>query len=617
MCGIIGYVGDKKCRDIIINGLKRLEYRGYDSAGIAILMKENDTKNSSKKFKITIAKQAGKIAELEKLINDTDIDGCVGIGHTRWATHGAPTQINAHPHMDCKSKIAVVHNGIIENYAEIKEELILKGHNFMSETDTEVIPHLLEEFDNGDLLIAMQKLLKRIKGSGAIVTLSTDYPDEIVAGRIASPLIIGLGKDGNFLASDMPAVLEHTRNFIIVNDFETVKIKRNCVEIFDMDGKKIDREPFKVNWSITSAEKSGYEDFMLKEIFEQPFGVKETMRGRLSEGVLDFSELNISKEQIKNLEKIHIIACGTSSHAALLGKQLIEKWARIPVEVDVSSEYRYKNPIVEKNCLFIAITQSGETIDTLAAIREARAKGAQIIAITNVVGSTVARESDSVIYTHAGPEIGVCATKTFTAQIIVMYLIAVYLGRKVGRLSDEKYKEIIEEIDIIPNKIQSILNNAIQIKKIADQLYKYRTFLFLGRIFGLPVALEGALKLKEISYIHAEGYPAGEMKHGPIALTDSNTTVVGIIPKDSVYEKMLSNIEEVKSRNATIFSVATEGDSEIAKYSNFVFYVPKTLEELYGILTIIPLQLLSYYIAKNLGRNVDQPRNLAKSVTVE
>jgi glucosamine--fructose-6-phosphate aminotransferase (isomerizing) len=617
MCGIIAYVGDKKCREIIISGLKRLEYRGYDSAGIAILMEDSDSKNSSKKFKISIAKQAGKIAELEKSIEDMDIDGFVGIGHTRWATHGAPTQINAHPHMDCKSKIAVVHNGIIENYAELKEELVLKGHIFVSETDTEVIPHLLEEFNNGDLMIAMQKLLKRIKGSGAIVALNVDHPDEIIAGRIASPLIIGVGKDGNFLASDMPAVLEHTKNFIIVNDFETVRIKRNSIEIFDINGKKITREPFKVNWSITSAEKSGYEDFMLKEIFEQPFGIKETMRGRLSEGMLDFKELNISGEEIKNLEKLHIIACGTSSHAALLGKQLIEKWARIPVEVDVSSEYRYKDPIVEKNCLFIAITQSGETIDTLAAIREARAKGAQIVAITNVVGSTVARESDSVIYTHAGPEIGVCATKTFTAQIIVMYLIAVYLGRKKGRLNDEKYTAILEEIDMIPNKIQSILNNADQIKKIADQLYKYRTFLFLGRIFGLPIALEGALKLKEISYIHAEGYAAGEMKHGPIALTDSNTTVVGIVPKDSVYGKMLSNIEEVKSRNATIFSVATEGDNEIAKYSNYVFYVPKTLEELYGILTIIPLQLLSYYIAKNLGRNVDQPRNLAKSVTVE
>ncbi|MDD3519964.1 MAG: glutamine--fructose-6-phosphate transaminase (isomerizing) [Actinomycetota bacterium] len=621
MCGIIAYVGDRKCREIIINGLKRLEYRGYDSAGIAVLMKKNSKKNekqaASENYSINIAKQAGKIAELEKLINDTHIDGCVGIGHTRWATHGAPTQINAHPHMDCKSKIAVVHNGIIENYAELKDELISKGHKFISETDTEVIPHMLEEFNNGDLLIAMQKLLKRIKGSGAIVALNSDTPEEIVAARISSPLVIGIGKDGNFLASDMPAVLEHTRNFMIVNDFETIRIKKGSIEIFDIDGKKITREPFKVNWSITSAEKSGYEDFMLKEIFEQPFGVKETMRGRLSEGILDFKEIDLTSEQIINLEKIHIIACGTSSHAALLGKQLIEKWARIPVEIEVSSEYRYKDPIVEKNCLFIAITQSGETIDTLAAIREAKSKGARIVAITNVVGSTVARESDAVIYTHAGPEIGVCATKTFTAQIIVMYLIAVYLASKTGRLKEENIQEILGELEIIPNKIQSILNNAEQIKKVADQLYKYRTFLFLGRLFGLPIALEGALKLKEISYIHAEGYAAGEMKHGPIALTDTNTTVVGIVPKDSVYEKMLSNIEEVKSRNATIFSVATEGDTQISKYSNYVFSVPKTIEELYGILTIIPLQLLSYYIAKNLGRNVDQPRNLAKSVTVE
>lgn len=621
MCGIIAYVGEKKCRETIINGLKRLEYRGYDSAGIAVLMKDNCRKNSkhssSKSYNLHIAKQAGKIAELEKSIEGADIDGCAGIGHTRWATHGAPTQVNAHPHLDCTSKIAVVHNGIIENYAELKEELILKGHKFISETDTEVIPHMLEEYNDGDLMIAMQRLLKRIKGSGAIVALNSENPDEIIAARIASPLIIGIGKDGNFLASDMPAVLEHTKNFIIVNDFETIRIKKDSVEIFDIDGKKIIRESFKVNWSITSAEKSGYEDFMLKEIFEQPFGVKETMRGRLSEGILDFREINLTSEQIRNLEKIHIIACGTSSHAALLGKQLIEKWARIPVEVEVSSEYRYKDPIVEKNCLFIAITQSGETIDTLAAIREARTKGARIVAITNVVGSTVARESDAVIYTHAGPEIGVCATKTFSAQIIVMYLIAVYLAKENGRLDEEKIKEILDELEIIPNKIQSILNDSGKIKKIADQLYKYRTFLFLGRLFGLPVALEGALKLKEISYIHAEGYAAGEMKHGPIALTDTSTTVVGIVPKDSVYEKMLSNIEEVKSRNATIFSIASEGDTRISRYSNHVFYVPKTIEELYGILTIIPLQLLSYYIAKNLGRNVDQPRNLAKSVTVE
>ena len=649
MCGIIAYIGDKYCKDIIINGLKRLEYRGYDSAGIAILIQnekiidrekqdkegnkiQNKDNNKNKDelaeligneavnnlaIKIMIAKQAGKIKDLEELLQGQNFDSHIGIGHTRWATHGAPTQINAHPHSDCTGKIVVVHNGIIENYAELKEELIQRGHKFISETDTEVLPHLLEEYTDGDFLLAMQKLIKKIKGSGAIVALNTDFPDEIIAARIASPLIIGVGKDGNFIASDMPAVLEHTRNFIIVNDYETVRIKKDSIEIFDIDGKLIQRDSFKVNWSITSAEKSGYEDFMLKEIFEQPFGIKETMRGRLVEGNLQFEELNMTEDQIRNLNKIQIIACGTSSHAALLGKQLIERWARIPVEVEVSSEYRYKNPIVEKNCLFIAITQSGETIDTLAAIREAKSKGAKIVAITNVVGSTVARESDSVIYTHAGPEIGVCATKTFTAQIIVMYLMSLYFGKITGNIDNERYAKIVEELEFIPNKIQLILNDANKIKKIADHLYKYRTFLFLGRIFGLPIALEGALKLKEISYIHAEGYAGGEMKHGPIALTDSNTTVVGIVPKDFVYEKMLSNIEEVKARNATIFTIATEGDTQIKKYSDFVFYVPQTIEELYGILTVIPLQLLAYYIAKNLGRNVDQPRNLAKSVTVE
>jgi glutamine---fructose-6-phosphate transaminase (isomerizing) len=617
MCGIIAYIGSRYCKDIIISGLKRLEYRGYDSAGIAVIINDGVSDKNNSGSRIITAKQAGKIKDLEELIKDMDFDSTTGIGHTRWATHGAPTQINAHPHLDCSGKIAVVHNGIIENYTELKDELIKKGHKFVSETDTEVLPHLLEEYYEGDMLLAMQRLLKRIKGSGAIVVLNSDAPDEIIAARIASPLIIGIGKDGNFLASDMPAVLEHTRSFIIVNDFETIRLKKDKVEIFDGDGRLIQRESFKVNWSITSAEKSGYEDFMLKEIFEQPFGIKETMRGRLIDSKLQFDELNMSEDQIRKLNKIQIIACGTSSHAALLGKQLIERWARIPVEVEVSSEYRYKNPIVEENCLFIAITQSGETIDTLAAIREAKSKGAKIVAITNVVGSTVARESDSVIYTHAGPEIGVCATKTFTAQIIVMYLLALYFGKVTGKIDNERYLKIVEELEFIPNKIQLILNEADKIKKIADHLYKYRTFLFLGRIFGLPVALEGALKLKEISYIHAEGYAGGEMKHGPIALTDTNTTVVGIIPKDFVYDKMLSNIEEVRARHATIFVIASEDDTEIQKYSNYAFYVPSSIEELYGILTIIPLQLFSYYVAKNLGRNVDQPRNLAKSVTVE
>lgn len=620
MCGIIAYIGDKECKKILIEGLKRLEYRGYDSAGIGILCNSElgkGNKVNSEAYHIEVAKEAGKIKVLEGQLKDMEIDGKCGIGHTRWATHGEPTKINAHPHLDCFSRIAVVHNGIIENYAEIRDELIKKGHRFLSQTDTEVLPHLLEEYYNGDLLTAMQKLIKKIKGSGAIVAISTYNPDEIIGARIASPLVIGVSKSGNFLASDIPAALDHTRNFIVVNDYETVKVTKRKVEIFDHEGRLLEREPFRVSWSIASAEKSGYEDFMLKEIFEQPYGTKETMRGRIVNGKLNFDELNLNEEQIKNLKRIQIIACGTSYHAALIGRQLIEKWAKIPVEVDFSSEYRYRDPIVEDNCLFIAITQSGETIDTLAAIREAKSKGAKIASITNVVGSTVARESDSVIYTHAGPEIGVCATKTFTAQIIVMYLMALYFGKIRGYLDDVKFKAIIQELEFIPNKIQSILNRADEIKHIADRTYKYTCFLFLGRLYALPVALEGALKLKEISYIHAEGYAAGEMKHGPIALTDRQTVVAAIIPKDSVYDKMLSNVEEVKARKATVFAIATEGDASIKQYADHVFYIPKTLEELYGILTIIPLQLYAYYIAKNLDRNVDQPRNLAKSVTVE
>jgi glucosamine--fructose-6-phosphate aminotransferase (isomerizing) len=621
MCGIVAYIGNKQCKDILLNGLKRLEYRGYDSAGIGILSMNNVVKDIKPCYEIKVVKEAGKIKTLEELLKNVEMKGMCGIGHTRWATHGEPTQVNAHPHFDCNQKIAVVHNGIIENYSEIKEELIKKGHVFISQTDTEVLPHLLEEYLNneagGDLLIAMQKLLKTIRGSGAIVAISVEHPDEIIAGRIASPLIVGVSKDGNFFASDIPAVLEHTHYFTVINDYETVRITENKVDIYDADGKILQREPFKVNWSLESAEKGGYEDFMLKEIFEQSYGIKETMRGRLLNGELNFEELNLTDEQIKKLKKIQIIACGTSYHAALTGKLIIEKWAKIPVEVDISSEYRYRDPIVDENCLFIAITQSGETIDTLAAIREARVKGARVMAVTNVVGSTVARESDSVIYTHAGPEIGVCATKTFSAQIMVMYLLGLHLSRVKGFCELEKYNKIIEELKIIPNKVQLILNNSDKIKKIADDTYKYTCFLFLGRIYGFPMALEGALKLKEISYIHAEGYAAGEMKHGPIALTDTSTVVVGVIPQDYVYEKMISNLQEVKARNAKIFALISEGDKNIEKYADYIFELPKTLEELNGILAVIPLQLYAYYIAKNLNRNVDQPRNLAKSVTVE
>jgi glucosamine--fructose-6-phosphate aminotransferase (isomerizing) len=617
MCGIVAYIGDRKCKDILINGLKRLEYRGYDSAGIAIISDNMGKAEGLKNLRINMVKVAGKIKILEKEVNDSKIDGNCGIGHTRWATHGEPTKINAHPHLDDSGRIAVVHNGIIENYAELREELKKEGHKFISETDTEVLPHLLEKYYDGDLLAAMQKVIKKIKGSGAIVAISARQPDEVIGARITSPLVVGVSKNGNFFASDMPAVLEHTRNFIVINDFETVRLTGDKVEIFDREGKLAEREPFKVNWDVSSAEKSGYEDFMLKEIFEQPYGVKETMRGRLIEGELNFDELNLSSEQIKNLKKVQIIACGTSYHAALIGKQVIEKWAKIPVEVDYSSEYRYRDPLVEDNYLFVAITQSGETIDTLAAIREAKSKGAKIVAITNVVGSTVARESNSVIYTHAGPEIGVCATKTFTAQIMVMYLIALYFAKVKGLINKSTSQKIIKELEIIPGKIQSILDRADEIKKIADKTYKHTCFLFLGRIFGLPAALEGALKLKEISYIHAEGYPAGEMKHGPIALTDVKTVVVGIMPVDSVYEKILSNIQEVKARKATIFSIINKRDENTKRYADYIFQIPETLEELYAILTIIPIQLYSYYIAKNLNRNVDQPRNLAKSVTVE
>lgn len=617
MCGIVAYTGNMKCKEILIKGLKRLEYRGYDSAGIAVISDSTGRGTGSGNPKINVVKEAGKIRILESELKNKKIDGNCGVGHTRWATHGEPNKANAHPHLDCSGNIAVIHNGIIENYAELREELKKEGHIFISETDTEVLPHLLEKYNGKDLLSAMQKLLKKIKGSGTIVAISTSRPEEIIGARITSPLVVGVSANGNFLASDMPAVLEYTRNFIVINDFETVRLTGDKIEIFDREGKEVKREPFKVNWDIISAEKDGYEDFMLKEIFEQPLGVEETMRGRITDGELNFNELKLSDKQVRKLKKIQIIAAGTSYHAALIGKQVIENWAKIPVEVDLSSEYRYRNPLLEDDCLFIAITQSGETIDTLAAIREARSRGAKIVAITNVVGSTVARESDYVVYTHAGPEIGVCATKTFTAQIIVMYLIGLYFARKKGNISENKFKEIISELKIIPKKIQDILDRAHDIEKIAESTYRYTCFLFLGRVFSLPAAMEGALKLKEISYIHAEGYAAGEMKHGPIALTDEKTVVVGIMPADTVYEKILSNIQEVKARQATIFCIITEGDKKTKRTADYIFEIPKTLEELYAILTIVPIQLYSYYIAKKLGRNVDQPRNLAKSVTVE
>ncbi len=605
MCGIVAYTGDGNCRQILIEGLKRLEYRGYDSAGIAILSPKNEG------YSVQLLKEAGKIRELEAELGNRKMEGGCGIGHTRWATHGEPNKNNAHPHQDCKGEVTLVHNGIIENYITLKKDLEANGHRFLSDTDTEVLPHLLEH-SQGSLLKAMQSLSKKIKGSGAIVAISPNEPGVLIGTRISSPLIAGISEKGNFLASDIPAVLEHTRKFLLIEDYETVRVTPKKVEIFDRQGRPVRREPFNVDWSISSAQKDGFDDFMLKEIFEQPKAVRDTMRGRQA-----FEELNMDEQQIKGIKKINIIACGTSYHAALTGKQLIEKWARVPVEIDYSSEYRYRDPVVEAGSLFVAITQSGETIDTLAAIREARSKGARVVAITNIVGSSAARESDSVIYTHAGPEIGVCATKTFTAQLMLMYLMALYFARAKGTINYEKFKQVSNGLEAIPDKIQHILDRSQEIKRIAGLTSRYTCFLFLGRIYGLPMAMEGALKLKEVSYIHAEGYPAGEMKHGPIALADKNTLVVGIMPHDGVYEKMLSNILEVKARGADLFAISDQRNGELEKQVDHYFAIPEVIEELSGILTAIPLQLYSYYIAKNLGRDVDQPRNLAKSVTVE
>jgi glucosamine--fructose-6-phosphate aminotransferase (isomerizing) len=614
MCGIIGYIGDKPVVPVLIEGLRRLEYRGYDSAGVAVVNGHG----------LDIRRSAGKLGNLEQVIAGAPLSGKYGLGHTRWATHGRPTEENAHPHRDCKDRIVVVHNGIIENYLELKQELQSKGHKFVTETDTEVVAHLVEQEWHADgLEHAVMRAMQRLRGLFAVVLLSADDPEKIVAVRNGPPVVVGLGEGEWFVASDIPAILQHTRDVTFLNDQEIAIVTREGVRYTDLSGKAIEKKPQRVTWDPVQAEKAGYKHFMLKEIFEQPTAVRETILGRVSQdsGLVFLDEMNLTDEDFRAINKIQLLACGTSWHAGLVGKFLLEQYSGVPTEVDYGSEYRYRSPIVDRNTLTVVITQSGETADTLAALREAKAKGARSVAICNVVGSMATREADGTLYTHAGPEIGVASTKAFTCQLVALYILAMYLGQVRGTLSEERRKRQISELLRLPTILDEVLKTSKQIEDIANRFYNRTDFLYLARGINYPIALEGALKLKEISYIHAEGYPAGEMKHGPIALIDEKMPVVTIAPNDHVYEKMLGNIQEVKARGGSVIAITTAGDDTIWRMLNgstdSIVSVPAVPAELAPVVISIPLQLLSYHIAVRRGCDVDQPRNLAKSVTVE
>jgi len=609
MCGIVGYIGPRETAKVLIEGLKRLEYRGYDSAGIAIFHQG----------KIEIRRKEGKLTKLEELIGGETFNGKVGIGHTRWATHGRPSDENAHPHK--AGKVAVVHNGIIENYLPLKDILKSKGHVFTSETDTEIVSHLIDEFlqEGYSSLEAVRVALGKIKGSYALGILFEGDEECLIAAKKESPLVVGIGEEEYFIASDVPAILPYTRNFIFMEDGEVALLSSKGVKVFDAKGNQVSKEPKRINWNPLMAEKGGYKHFMLKEIFEQPRAVTDTIRGRLSEekGDAVLEDIHFDPMFLKKIRRINLVACGTSYHAALVGKFLIEEFCRIQVEADIGSEFRYRNPIIGEDDLFVAISQSGETADTLAALREAKRKGAMALAICNVVESSLAREADHVIYTHAGPEIGVASTKTFVTQLVILFLLALRIGRELGLLSEKEGKFLIEELIKVPHLMEEMLKSSQQVAQIARKYLHVRDFLYLGRGINYPLALEGALKLKEISYVHAEGYPAGEMKHGPIALIDREMPVVVLATKNGVYEKVISNIEEVKAREGKIIALASPSDQKIAQKVDDIISIPETHPSLTPILLAIPLQLLAYYMADFKGLDVDQPRNLAKSVTVE
>jgi glucosamine--fructose-6-phosphate aminotransferase (isomerizing) len=609
MCGIIGYIGERKAIPVLLNGLKRMEYRGYDSAGVAVLH------NGS----LNITKVSGKIANLSVLLQGHEPLGTIGLGHTRWATHGEPTQTNAHPIADGSGKIAIVHNGIIENYHTLKKELISQGHKFKTDTDSEVLAHLIEELYEGDIEQAVRLALTQVRGTYGLVVMCHDEPDKLVAARLGSPLVIGLGEGENFIASDLAAMIDYTRNVIFLDDGEIAVVTRDKVTNTRLDKKAVNKKIEQIFFDIEEIEKASFPHFMLKEIFEQPHSLTDSMRGRLNEeeGTARLGGLHAFEQKLMDAKRFVLLGCGTSWHAAEIGEYLIEELAGIPVEVEYASEFRYRCPVIEPGTIALAISQSGETIDTLAAMREAQRRGATALGICNVVGSTIARESDGGVYIHAGPEIGVASTKSFTSQVAVLTLLALKLGRQRGFLDIERGKQLVQEMLKLPEKVNAVLERAQEINDLASQLKDKRNFLYLSRGINFPVALEGALKLKEISYIHAEGYPAAEMKHGPIALIDENMPVVFIAVNGTTYDKVITNIEEVRARKGYIIAVVNEGDEVIRRYAHHVIEIPKTDCFLTPILSVIPLQLLAYYIAVQRGCDVDQPRNLAKSVTVE
>ena len=609
MCGIVGYVGDRQAAEFLLDGLSKLEYRGYDSAGIAVYNGEN----------IRVEKSVGRLAALREKIKGNMPVGSLGIGHTRWATHGRPSDVNSHPHTDCHGDFAIVHNGIIENYLSLKEELVAKGHVFKSETDTEVVVHLIEEVYTGDFVAAVRAVLERIEGSYALAFMSRKHPDMLICTKQDNPLIIGLGEGENFIASDIPAIISRTRRTYILGDGEVALVRKDGVEVTNHLGAPVPKKVFEVTWNAEAAEKGGYEHFMLKEIHEQPKAVRDTMSQRVTadKKAVSFEELAWDADYLNAFNKIYIVACGTAYHAGLVGKYYIEKMARVLVEVDVASEFRYRDPIVDEHTLLIVVSQSGETSDTLAALKESKRRGAKTLAITNVVGSSIAREADQVVYTWAGPEIAVASTKAYTTQLVLFFMLALYMAEIKGAIAQERTAELVTQLQEIPSQISEILSDVDPIKTFARQYGFNEDVFYIGRGLDYAVSLEGSLKLKEISYIHAEAYAAGELKHGTLALIVEGVPVIALATQRSVYEKTLSNIKEVKARDAVVIGIAAEGDMELEKYVDHVMHIPASDEFIMPILSVIPLQLLAYYAAITRGCDVDKPRNLAKSVTVE
>jgi glutamine---fructose-6-phosphate transaminase (isomerizing) len=608
MCGIVGYVGPDQALPILLEGLRRLEYRGYDSAGVAVM-----------DGALTVVKRAGKLSELEAALEGAEhVTGSVGMGHTRWATHGPPNDVNAHPHVDCSGRIAVIHNGIIENHQSLRERLTKEGHHVVSDTDTETVAHLIEDAYEGDLPAAVRATVRQLTGAYALVVTCTDAPDTIIGVKVSSPLVIGLGDGENMLASDVPAILQRTRSFVPMAENQIVELRADNVRVTDLEGNEVAVEPLEVEWDLAAAEKAGYDDFMLKEMYEQPTAIRDTLLGRIDgHGRLTLDDIRMREEQIAEVDKVFVVACGTAFHAGLVAKYAIEHWARLPVEIEIASEFRYRDPVLDSNTLTLGVSQSGETIDTLEAVRHAGRQQSHVLAITNQVGSSLAREADGVLYTRAGPERAVCGTKTFLTQMVSLHLIALYLAQVRGTLFPVDVAGWVDQLQQLPEQVEEALALDEQVRGLAERYQDARDVLFIGRHTGYPVALEGALKLKEISYIHAEGYPAGELKHGPIALIEPGVPVVAVATECHVYPKVLSNIQEVKARGAEVIAVATEGDSGIASLADHVLYVPRTHELLSPVVVTVPLQQFAYHIAKLKGRDVDQPRNLAKSVTVE